>query len=476
MPSRSKRVSKRSPRKSRNKRIKRNTSPRKRNKSRRAQSPYRAIGVGVLGVDEVSVNLVEEEEYADGYDHNISSGPTVPFFTCSSDQFSLPFTFISKAPTLLTLTFDNNTRVDFCHGLPVPNHIDYSKSHAKHNMWADASDSSKKDIRGKGINNVNPHDLVRGYVKGTTVQKYYSVSAHQDDLHLQIWHNGKKTPTQLNKIPPESTCYGIDVGRGHPVKDTDLTDMGTYDKSGNHLGAVVIHSTAIHSKIPSGNASYLEITKDSLHFKTIPNKSPPQNIEKDIRSIFSDSHADIMSLLRDNNCENFWKLCEFWATKKFRGFYYGNKALYDKEQKEAIVLDGFQTHNFMQFCDEYFEAKGYIICEHPPQNSHVFFFGDLHCSVGSLAKILLTLKDKEVISANGVVQTGYSLISGGDLIDRGYLGVSCVLLIYFVLIQTQEADDSGYVGICRGNHEDCQVASAYGFNEEIGVRRNKTNS
>ena len=262
-------------------------------------------------------------------------------------------------------------------------------------------------------------------------------------------------------------------GQTNNTNIIDLTDLGTHDDQGTHLGAVVIHSTAVHTKIDGNHASYLEMAPTeaypTLEFKKIPHPptESPAVLEEEIREIFRDSDAGIMTLLSENQCTNFWKLCEYWATRNFQHNLFDDEQQYYQEQKEAMVLDGIQTRNIMNHFDKNVRHN-----TNPPDNNTVIFFGDLHCSVGSLAKVLLELKEREIIDANtGGVRQGYSLISGGDLIDRGYLGVSCVLLVYFVLLQTQEQTTKGYVGVCRGNHEMCSIARQNGFEDEIDIRR-----
>lgn len=372
------------------------------------------------------------------------------------------------------------TQVDFCHGMPIPASSErangiydyYNVSYEEfHNMWADASDATEtQDARGTGLKKVNPHELVKGKIT-STINKYYSISAHQDTLDLQIWDDNIPTHGQLAKIAEENTCWRVQNGQTNNTDIIDLTNLGTHDDQGTHLGAVVIHSAAVHTKIDGNHASYLEMALTeaypTLEFQKIPHNptQSPDVLEKEIREIFRESNADIMLLLQKDNCTNFWKLCEYWATRDFQHNFFdkGQIEQYFEEQKDAMVLDGIQARNIMEHFNANVQHK-----TSPPDNNTVIFFGDLHCSVGSLAKILLKLKERQIIDANtGGVNQGYSLISGGDLIDRGYLGVSCVLLVYFVLLQTTE----GYVGVCRGNHEMCRIAMVYGFENEIDIRR-----
>ena len=365
---------------------------------------------------------------------------------------------MSAAPTLLKLVKQNGTEVHFCHGLPVPKESS-GIVEQDHNMWADASDvtAGQESARGTGLTDVNPHRLVEGYTNEKI--KFFAINAHQDMEHLKIWDNRISTHAHLNKIDYENTCFGLYTAK----EDVDLTDMGTYvDKV--HRGAVVIHSTAVNSKIKDGPvASYLEmLPDDKLYFRIATTQLPSPTISKDeIRAILS-SGNDVMSILRTD--DNFWKLCYFWANVEFGEFLRHNEKAYYKEQANAIVLTAAQAQNVMTYFNTNFTHP-----PDPPSDSHVFFFGDLHCSVGSLARILLTLKDRGVIGPEGNVGKPYALISGGDLIDRGFLGVSCVLLIYFIALQTRKKKE-GYVGICRGNHEDCEVASIYGFRDEIKKR------
>ena len=395
--------------------------------------------------------------------------------------FKPPLTFLGDAPTLLKL--ESNTHVyEFCHGLPTLQK--YQKMHTQEDvdwfhMWADANDSFEKlysqDLsgRGTGIPDVNPHMLVVGkrndYSQLDKDKKYISISGHQDAESLIVFDNfhGILAPglKWFSKVYRHlTTACTLDDGQTESI---DLSTFGTHSPDNEHLGAVIIHSMALHSKVMNDNATYLKIHKGNLTLERIRTDLKP--IDK---PILNNGDTAFIEYLAENNCEKLWALCNYWANYPFTKNWLVKKKKFYKEQSDAMVCSLDQMNSAMNWFNTYTEHSKFP--QKLEESDTVYFFGDLHCSVGGLARLLLHLKDVGAIDNDtAVLKKGHILISGGDLLDRGYLGLSCVLLLYFVKHQTDMAPllsgtgykQHGYVGVCRGNHEDCSGPNkyAYGF-------------
>jgi hypothetical protein len=92
----------------------------------------------------------------------------------------------------------------------------------------------------------------------------------------------------------------------------------------------------------------------------------------------------------------------------------------------------------------------------------VIAIGDLHGDIRSLLQMLEELNRREILDGFAVRQPNHHLIFTGDLTDRGSYGTE-VLYTLFRLKMASPAQ----VHIARGNHEDIDLASRYGFLDEL---------
>lgn len=94
--------------------------------------------------------------------------------------------------------------------------------------------------------------------------------------------------------------------------------------------------------------------------------------------------------------------------------------------------------------------------------STVIICGDLHgdiLSLGSLTNMLI--KDGYLDNNLKLKQNTY-MVFLGDYVDRGYYGIECLYLLHRLKL----ANDA-HVILLRGNHEDIDLTSRYGFKQEL---------
>lgn len=98
-----------------------------------------------------------------------------------------------------------------------------------------------------------------------------------------------------------------------------------------------------------------------------------------------------------------------------------------------------------------------------PQESNVFFFGDLHGNFHSLLRTLNHLKNQNVLDDSfHIINPSSYLIFLGDYVDRGNYGIE----IIYTLMRLRMANPRN-VFLIRGNHEDMRLNEQYGFADEL---------
>ncbi|MGE0009699.1 MAG: metallophosphoesterase family protein [Candidatus Babeliales bacterium] len=103
-----------------------------------------------------------------------------------------------------------------------------------------------------------------------------------------------------------------------------------------------------------------------------------------------------------------------------------------------------------------------------PQESNVYFFGDLHGNFHSLLRTLDYLKKQNVLDDNFYIQNPHAyLIFLGDYVDRGEYGIEVI----YTLMRLRMANPRN-VFLIRGNHEDMRLNEQYGFADELFDRAN----
>jgi hypothetical protein len=88
--------------------------------------------------------------------------------------------------------------------------------------------------------------------------------------------------------------------------------------------------------------------------------------------------------------------------------------------------------------------------------------GDLHGDIHSLVAQLKDMKSKGLIDDNFKLKKGINLAFLGDFVDRGNYGTEVLFVI--ARLGNMNPDNVFYT---RGNHEDINICSYYGFKDEI---------
>jgi len=101
-----------------------------------------------------------------------------------------------------------------------------------------------------------------------------------------------------------------------------------------------------------------------------------------------------------------------------------------------------------------------------PTIEHKFIiFGDIHGSFATFMRHLIRLREMNIFDNNCRLRDNYNLIFLGDMIDRGVYGYEIVMLIFLLKIQNPTN-----VHINRGNHEETNTNTNYGFLEQINIQ------
>ncbi len=101
-----------------------------------------------------------------------------------------------------------------------------------------------------------------------------------------------------------------------------------------------------------------------------------------------------------------------------------------------------------------------------PQQSNIYFFGDLHGNIHSLLRTLDYLKKQQVLDDNfHIISSNTYLLFLGDYVDRGEYGIEVI----YTLMKLRMANP-GNVILIRGNHEDGRLNEQYGFTDELYER------
>lgn len=96
-----------------------------------------------------------------------------------------------------------------------------------------------------------------------------------------------------------------------------------------------------------------------------------------------------------------------------------------------------------------------------PAGAKVFIQGDLHGDVRSLVAVLGRLNERKMLDGFAISDPDLHIVFLGDYTDRGVYGVEVI----YTLLRLRLANP-GRVHFVRGNHEDVNLASRYGFLSE----------
>lgn len=147
---------------------------------------------------------------------------------------------------------------------------------------------------------------------------------------------------------------------------------------------------------------------------------------------------------------------------------YAQVRLFGHNQKKSLDNPAVWLHTHNPFSAEAFnisksQFKPFAQKVVLPQGSKVIFFGDLHGNIHSLLRILKHLKDAHIIDNQfNIIDQNYYFMFLGDYVDRGSYGAEVI----FALLRLKN-NNPHHVFMVRGNHEDCQLNSHFGFAQEL---------
>lgn len=104
-----------------------------------------------------------------------------------------------------------------------------------------------------------------------------------------------------------------------------------------------------------------------------------------------------------------------------------------------------------------------------PEDSKIFFHGDLHGDIHSLLTYLKTLQHDKILANNfKIIPENAYLVFLGDYTDRGNYGIEVIYTLLRLKIANPEK-----VILVRGNHEDFDLNAALGFAQEVQIKFNQ---
>jgi hypothetical protein len=106
-------------------------------------------------------------------------------------------------------------------------------------------------------------------------------------------------------------------------------------------------------------------------------------------------------------------------------------------------------------------------------NSKIIIMGDQHGSFHSFFRLISRLIIEGIMDNNYVLQQNYKIIFLGDIVDRGNFGIEIMYIILRLFVANNNENELKII-INRGNHEEGNIFSKYGFTEEINHKLRNT--
>lgn len=132
--------------------------------------------------------------------------------------------------------------------------------------------------------------------------------------------------------------------------------------------------------------------------------------------------------------------------------------------KEVINIRKNDLHNYINIYDTDLHNECLILNLNFNINDKVIIFGDLHGSFHTFYRHIKRLESFGILN-NFKLKENYNIIFLGDIIDRGSYGVELIYYINKLII-----NNKNNVILNRGNHEDVEVYSEYGFIDECSYK------
>ena len=134
-----------------------------------------------------------------------------------------------------------------------------------------------------------------------------------------------------------------------------------------------------------------------------------------------------------------------------------------KSNNNSDIYNSLKDLKFYKYSDEY----NFIYKWDLHQEYKVIIFGDIHGSYHTFFRNIKRLINISVLKSDGfTLNENYKLLFLGDVIDRGEHSLEVILYIMILLKKNNFGNQMNIIYI-RGNHEEVQTFSQYGFNDEL---------
>jgi hypothetical protein len=188
--------------------------------------------------------------------------------------------------------------------------------------------------------------------------------------------------------------------------------------------------------------------------KALPRNRKSKNINE--QSINSSVHSGfaLFASSKEKQWEMLQNEVDKFIARKNKELNHSEKWHPSNEGKTVptFIHKATSSHDFAPFAQKIVAKKG----------EEIIFRGDLHGDALSLITQLKDMHKSSKIDANFKLAPGNKMIFLGDYTDRGKYGSE----VWYTLLRLANANPENVV-LVRGNHEDCQITSRYGFEKEL---------
>jgi hypothetical protein len=148
--------------------------------------------------------------------------------------------------------------------------------------------------------------------------------------------------------------------------------------------------------------------------------------------------------------------------------YLGFKDIYDRSNIDTILND---ILNVLKNDTNFNVKENTLIKKIDKINKKFIVIGDIHGSFASFTRILIRLRGMNILDKGGKLLNNYNIIFLGDIVDRGIYGYEVIIIIFILKLL-----NPGSVNINRGNHEENNINTKYGFKKQLNIQFGKDNN
>lgn len=255
---------------------------------------------------------------------------------------------------------------------------------------------------------------------------------------------------------------GIKNNLNSKYKFSKLSEKKNNNKSNNSIKIITNKEKKVEYNKYQENFIF---SKDIIKSKEDNNEEI--NLKKNYKNLYElyktfivrNNIISIVKLLKTENfLKNFYPKNNYKDLKKIID---NNMLIFWNYIKDKITIkEDFHTNTELIY---YIEEKN---------ENNIIVIGDNHGSFHSFFRIFLRLYYQGIIDNDFKLNDKYKLILLGDLIDRGNYSFE-ILFILLKLMEKNNTKDNLKVILIRGNHEENETSSTYGFKNEINKKFNQ---